>query len=130
MTGTGDQKLSILVAEDSRDLLSVITATLESQGHQVVGVTDGKEAEKALGRRRFDVVVSDVIMPEADGLDLLRAVKSLQPEARVVMISGGGYYSTAKANLAVAVKLGAHCILEKPFAPIDLLNAVADVMKD
>lgn len=103
-------KGDILIAEDDQALLRLLRYTLEKDGYAVTGVSDGAEAAAAIRAHPFDLVLSDVKMPEMDGLALLRFVKNFDPEIDVVLLTG---YSSI-TNAVEAVKLGAYDYLEKP----------------
>ena len=81
-------KARILVVDDDEQVLEVVSAMLESDGHDVVGVADGEAAVVAATMGRFDVVFLDVRMPGPGGVETLRMLRERMPEAHYVMMSG------------------------------------------
>jgi len=109
----------ILVADDEDALRELLQRFLETKGHQVVLAQDGREALKLFREQPFDLVLSDVRMPGLDGLQLLAAVKDINPRTPVVLISGYGDIET----VVTALKAGAENFLAKPIR-IDMLRRV------
>lgn len=109
------QPLSILVADDEESIRVVLQRVLAAAGHAVTLVGNAREAAEPLRRQSFDLVITDVLMPDGDGVDLIAEVKKLQPRARIVAISGGGRYLEGTDYLKLATGLGAHSALTKPF---------------
>ena len=107
--------LSILIADDEESIRLLVQRLLTSAGHSVVIAGDGKSAREAVRQHRFDLVITDVLMPDGDGLDLIGDLKLAQPGARVLAISGGGRYVDGDDCLKMARGLGAHAAMMKPF---------------
>ncbi|MFA6287484.1 MAG: response regulator [Opitutaceae bacterium] len=119
---------SLLVVDDDPDIREITTFVLEAAGYRVVCAADGQEAIKILAGQPFDLVITDMLMPGGDGLELLAAVKKSRSNCRVLVMSGGGMIGVGD-YLTVAKKLGAHGVLEKPFSGEVLLATVADLLK-
>ena len=115
MTATATAPLSILVADDEEGIRNLLTMWLGSRGHTVACADSGQNAIHLLNRQRFDVVITDVMMPDGDGFELIPAVRKAQPDARIVAISGGGQFIPSTDCLALARGLGAHATVQKPF---------------
>ena len=98
-------------------------------GYAVVSATDGRAAIKAFDQVAFDVVITDLIMPETDGLELIAFLKKRHPDIPVIAISGGGLMR-ADYNLKFARALGAKAILLKPFPNEQLLTTVEYVLPE
>jgi DNA-binding NtrC family response regulator len=96
---------------------------LTDAGHRVIGAGNGKEASRALLTGAFDVVVTDVIMPEKDGMQVISEVRKKFPQVRIIAMSGGGHVSRDQ-YLRIAKGLGAHAVLEKPFSNQTLLDTI------
>jgi DNA-binding NtrC family response regulator len=120
--------LSILVADDEDSIRSLLEHFLKSAGHNVVIVGNAGEAYDAMRRTSFDLVITDVLMPEGDGLDLITELKKVQPKARILAISGGGRYLEGSDYLKLAKGLGAHSALMKPFTWQQLQDAINEVL--
>lgn len=114
---------NILIIEDNEDVRDLISTVLQDAGHTTHVATDGAAGVRAFTATHPDLVITDVIMPEADGLEAIRRIRSLDPAARIIAMSGGAlirqdYY------LRVAKPLGAMEVLPKPFEIDDLVRLV------
>jgi len=109
------KSLSILVADDEKDIRLLLQQWLTEVGHAVVAVASGREACEAMKERQFDLVITDVLMPDGDGVDLITEVRKVQPAMRILAISGGGRYTEASDYLVLAKGIGAHAAMLKPF---------------
>ena len=110
-------KLKILIAEDEEISLKHLTYSLESEGYAVTGTKNGLDALKRLEKEEFDILITDVKMPEMDGLTLLGEVKNKYPNIQVMVITGFGSVESA----VNAMKKGAIEYITKPFN-LDELN--------
>jgi DNA-binding NtrC family response regulator len=112
-------RIKVLIAEDEEMLGNVLEQFLTSRGHDVVVVRDGRAALDALRRDSFDVALLDIVMPELDGLEVLRQVIDDPAPPQVIIITGNGTIETA----ITAIRLGAYDYLSKPYrmAEIDVL---------
>lgn len=123
------RSLVIVVADDSADVRQYLRRWLQEVGHEVICASSGNEAMHVIRQVTVDLVITEVILPNGDGLELISALKKVQPTARVLAYSGGGRYLTGMDCLRVAKGLGANEILLKPAARDDLLRAVARAME-
>ncbi|MCX6624597.1 MAG: response regulator [Acidobacteria bacterium] len=116
---------AVLVIDDDDGIRELIRVTLERAGYTVVDLADGTGVEAELARRPFDLVITDLVMPQREGLEIIQAVRRLYPELPVVATSGafGGYF------LDVARKLGAEQILLKPLRPDELVGCVRRLLQ-
>ena len=85
----------ILVVDDEEGLREFVAESLESEGHHVTTAADGAEAYELLCKRGFDAVVTDLKMPKLDGMELLRRVRSEQPEVEFVVLTAHGTVDSA-----------------------------------
>jgi CheY-like chemotaxis protein len=120
--------LSILVADDTLELKALISAWLEEAGHTVTGASNGRQIVQLVQDQPFDLLVTDILMPDGDGWDAIAAVHRLNPEMRILAISGGTRQMPANAVLRVAQRAGAFGFLAKPFSRPEFLDAVGSVM--
>lgn len=118
------KKARLLVVDDSLDTLDILEQNLLSRGYEVVTATGARPAMELLASKPFDLVLTDLRMPEIDGLELVRFVRSRFPETEVMMITG---YATIESAVE-AVKLGAEEYLPKPFTDEELFAAVGRVL--
>ena len=103
----------ILLVEDDAAQMTLLTLDLKRRGYDVVGAKSHAEALKKLSAGAFDVVVTDLKLPDGDGVDVLRAAKRELPDAEVVVVTGHGSISAAVA----AMKAGAFDFMTKPIDP-------------
>jgi CheY-like chemotaxis protein len=117
----------ILLVDDDLASLALARQVLERSGHLVITATTGLDARRALDAAKFDVVVTDIFMPDMDGLELIRHICNTGRSSPIIAMSGG---SGAPNFLPVAEALGADLVLQKPVSPSALLRAVDDVSVD
>ncbi len=110
----------ILIVDDEEGVRSFLVEALAAVGHAVSEVGDGEAAAELLARRSFHLLVTDLKMPRQDGLELLRRVRSEQPELEVIVLTAHGTIESAVA----AMKLGAFDYLTKPLSGPDELRLV------
>ncbi|MFN8579782.1 MAG: sigma-54 dependent transcriptional regulator [Gemmatimonadaceae bacterium] len=116
---TGTPRIKVLLAEDEEHLSAVLRDFLESRGFSVTVKHDGAAALQAMRLEAFDVALVDIVMPELDGLEVLRALRDEPAPPEVIIITGNGTIETA----ITAMKLGAFDYLSKPYrmAEIEVL---------
>lgn len=118
---------SILVVDDEPDLCDLISRMLVRAGHKVTCAGDGDEASRVIATQKFDLVLTDVIMPEKDGIEVIGELRRKQPNVRIVAMSGGGHVALDQ-YLKIAKGMGAHNVLQKPFSSDELLAALEAAM--
>jgi DNA-binding NtrC family response regulator len=117
-------KPSVLVVDDKEPMLALLASILSR--YEVAVVSDAPRVALALlDRRGFEVVLTDVRMPEVDGHEVLETVKTVSPDTEVIMMTG---YATVP-DAVLAMRRGAFDYLEKPFDPDDLLLAVGRALE-
>jgi|SRR5579863_10112601 len=118
---------TILVIDDDKAVLQTIRYMLEDQHFTVAFAHDGVEGLRVFRQVNPDVVVTDIIMPEQDGIGAIMAMRHERPETGIIAMSGGGRVGNSDF-LSIAQKLGAHVTLAKPFEDVDLLSAIEAVL--
>jgi CheY-like chemotaxis protein len=118
---------AILIVDDERELREVMKQLLSDEGYTVMSAADGVEAGKLIAKQHFDLVITDLIMPEKDGIELMNEMRWKQPQIRILAMSGGGHVPREQ-YLRIARGLGAHAVLEKPFTNKTLIDLVAEVL--
>jgi DNA-binding NtrC family response regulator len=113
------ERVRILIAEDEEMLGGVLEQFLSSKGHLVTVTRDGRSALEAMRREEYDVALLDIVMPEVDGLEVLRQLSEEPSHPQVIIITGNGTIETA----ITAIRLGAYDYISKPYrmAEIDVL---------
>lgn len=119
--------MSILIVDDEQELLDVMDQVLTARGFHVTRAANGVEATKAIARKHFDLVITDLIMPEKDGIQLMNEIRRKHPQVRIVAMSGGGHVPREQ-YLRIAKGLGAHAVLEKPFPNQHLVELVEQLL--
>jgi DNA-binding NtrC family response regulator len=112
--------IQILVVDDDADMRAWVKEELESEGFKVETASGGRAGALRVKQGGIDLVVSDVKMPDLDGLDLLREIREVDPSPFVIIVTGFGSIDTAIR----AVKLGAHDYITKPFKIDQLLLSI------
>lgn len=113
----------ILLIDDEEAFRSVLTASLHQMGHDVTEAKDGREGVDRYTQGRFDVVVTDLIMPEKEGIETIMDLRKLNPSVKIIAMSGGGRV-TSVDYLQIARQVGAKIILAKPFTYEDIRGAI------
>ncbi|MFA6241812.1 MAG: response regulator, partial [Candidatus Hydrogenedentales bacterium] len=113
-------KSRILIAEDDETQRLILVDILTASGYAVTGVASAKEALSALRNETYNVLLTDLRMPEMDGVELLRQAKRIRPDLDVVVMTA---YATVKTAVS-AMKEGASDYLAKPFDKDELLLVV------
>jgi CheY-like chemotaxis protein len=118
-----ESRMRILVVDDNDDVLISMNALLEGAGYEAETASDARRAIEIHRARPADVVITDIFMPEQDGLETIVRFRAEWPGVKIVAMSGGG--DVAKQDyLEVAGHAGADAMLRKPFDPQELLNMV------
>ena len=115
----------ILIVDDEPGILTALSNILKDEGFRCITTTSGEEALELYEREKPDVVFLDIWLPDKDGLETLRALRELDPNAAVIMMSGHGTSATA----VKAVKMGAQDYLEKPLAYDPTVEAAWSALK-
>jgi two-component system, chemotaxis family, chemotaxis protein CheY len=113
----------VLVVDDEEPVRNGIRRSLERAGHAVFEAEDGVAALLCFAAGDFDVVVTDLVMPEKEGVETIGEMLRLRPQAKIIAMSGGGRLGPVD-YLAVAKRLGAVSTLAKPFSQQELLDAI------
>ncbi|MYC82543.1 MAG: response regulator, partial [Acidobacteria bacterium] len=116
----------IAVIDDERESLAAISRALRRVGYRVDSYEDSQAAMAQLDRfKQFDLVITDLKMPRVSGMELLRAVRSVNPEAGVLMVTGHGTVETA----VEAMRLGADDYILKPLDLFELRDRVRQILE-
>jgi CheY-like chemotaxis protein len=119
----------ILIIDDEDELRSMLRRMLEQAGHEVTEAVNGAEGIKLYERDRPDLIITDIIMPEKEGVETIIALRQADPNLPIIAISGGGRLE-ATDFLTMAKKLGARHTLSKPFRRDQLLEAVGECLAE
>ena len=120
------EPLKILIIDDEEVICNACHLILSEKGHTVERKMDGAAGLKALYSNSYDVILLDMMLPDMEGMEILKTIKQKTPQAGVIVITG---YSTV-ANALKAMKLGAADYLSKPFSEDELLASIEKVGPD
>ncbi len=115
----------ILIIDDDNALALTVERMLRQEGHEVLIAQDGRVGLKLFEKHRPPLVITDILMPEKEGLSTLREIKAIEPRTKVIAMSGSAEHDA----LDLAGKLGADRSLAKPFRAADLIAMVKALLK-
>jgi two-component system response regulator FlrC len=120
---------SILIIDDDLDFRETFRDALELAGFDVIAAEDGETALVALEQHGVSLVITDMLMPGMDGIDVIHAIRQRNPGLKVIAISGGNANSRGVPSLAMASQIGADRVLKKPFGARDLIDMVRELLE-
>ena len=121
------QPLRVLVVDDEDDVRDTICATLKVHGYQTVSASDGRNALREVERLRPDLVLTDLFMPELDGIELIAILREIAPEIPIVAMSTR-FKPVTVDYIEIAMKLGAFAGLYKPLDEDRLLDVLDEAL--
>lgn len=119
--------VSVLIIDDEEDVRRVLRRILKRAGYTTFEAKDGREAIKLYESLKPDVTITDIIMPDVEGIETIRELRKQFAAKNIIAISGGGR-SSGHDYLAMAEKLGASLVLRKPIDPRSLIIAVEQLV--
>lgn len=120
---------SILLIDDDDLVLTAMRSMLEFGGHKVCSVSSGPAAMKSLQQDPPDVIVTDLLMPEMDGIDIIRAIRAIDQATPIIAVTGDVQMTRRSDHFSSAKTAGATETLMKPFRASVLCNLVGDVLR-
>lgn len=117
----------VLLIDDDDLLRKVLRTALEQMGHTVVEARNGAEGLELHAREAVDLVITDLIMPDKEGLETILELRRKQPGVKIIAMSGGGRIMAGN-YLQMAGQMGAQRVLAKPFGASDLAAAINSVL--
>ena len=118
----------ILLLDDDRQVSSMLREMLQSEEYEVLVPANGTEGLSFLRQEPVDLLITDMLMPEMDGIEVIREVRRLWPSLKILAMSGGGIGTTPEVYLTLAQQLGAVSTLAKPFSHEQLLTVVHELI--
>jgi len=119
----------ILLIDDDEAFRNMLHKTLERAGYEVQPAADGKQALELFRQQHPDLIITDLVMPEKEGLETILELRREAPNAKIIAMSGGSRMNP-RTSLAMAEKFGARKTLSKPFSHQEILDAVSDVLNE
>ncbi|AGW14394.1 response regulator [Megalodesulfovibrio gigas] len=120
--------IKLLLVEDDPQVRSMLSETLRQEGYEVVEAANGREAIAAYKASPADLVITDIIMPEQDGVETIHSLRRDFPQAKIIAISGGSANVRGEYLLGTADALGAMKTFKKPVDINLLLKTIADLL--
>lgn len=118
---------TILVIDDDDLIRKMISTMLKKSGFTVMEAENGNKGLELLkGNIKPDLVITDILMPDKEGLETISEIRALMPTIKIIAISGGGKKQDM-TFLNLAKQMGAEKVLQKPFRPSDLLNTISEI---
>jgi signal transduction histidine kinase len=119
------QITTVIVVEDERGARATLCGILEDAGYRVIGVETGEKARKTIQGNPFDIIITDIRLPDVGGMEILEMAKELNPDAAVIMVTGYASLETA----VDAVNQGAYAYFVKPVNPDELKTTIANALR-
>jgi DNA-binding response OmpR family regulator len=119
---------SILVMDDDPQIRRMVVKALATQNHTIREAENGIEGLSLLREEGADLVISDIFMPKKEGIETILEIRRIAPNTKIIAISGGGF-SGRGGYLAMAEKLGADRIMQKPLRLNEFLSVVTELLR-
>jgi DNA-binding response OmpR family regulator len=119
----------ILVIEDDNSVRELLQQTLSKAGYDVIAAPNGAEGLDLFRDNKPDLVITDIVMPQKEGLQTIIELRQEAPDVRVIAMSAGGRYSNTD-YLKLAKKFGARGTITKPFMREEMLNIVREALSE
>jgi DNA-binding response OmpR family regulator len=119
----------ILLVDDNVELLALAAQHLRNAEHVVATAGDGNDAMRLAQKNAFDLVITDIVMPDKEGLETIMELHRKKPTLKIIAMSGGGYVAP-EDYLSMARSFGASQTLAKPFSGEELLAVVESVLSE
>lgn len=120
----------ILLVDDDPQVLKVFSNYLEKAGHAITTAANGMEATQRMENRKFELVITDILMPERDGFELMFSMRKQPERPKIIAISGGSPSLSHDYVLGVAKTIAADRVLQKPVDFETLTQAVHEVLQE
>lgn len=120
----------ILIIDDDSQIRELLIKALLREGYEVVDAPNGKVGISLFRKSPSDVVITDLLMPEKEGIETIMELRRDFPGVKIIAISGGGYGIGAETQLRLARKIGACNTFTKPFKLKDLSDAVRQLLSE
>ncbi|ALP53008.1 hypothetical protein Tel_07470 [Candidatus Tenderia electrophaga] len=119
---------NILIVDDEAPIRTLLGKIVNKDGHEVMEAEDGVHACETYRDAEIDLIITDLVMPRKNGIEMIMELKKDRPGIKVIAISGGSGFSGQIDLLSVARLLGAKHIIKKPFTVDEIRAAVNDIL--
>jgi DNA-binding NtrC family response regulator len=115
-----EEKRKVLIVDDDRDIVSIVSTILRGKGWDITAAYSGQEALEAVTSSKPDIILLDIMMPEMNGIEVLKRIKKIDADARIIMITAFGDVESYLDSM----ELGAYEYINKPFETDELLEMI------
>jgi len=115
-----DEKRKVLIVDDDRDIVTIVSTILGGRGWDIKAAYNGREALEAVTLSKPDIILLDIMMPEMNGIEVLKRIKKIDTDARIIMITAFGDVESYLDSM----ELGAYEYINKPFETDELLEMI------
>lgn len=119
----------VLLVDDDKLVRDMLQQMLEKENYIVKSAADGNEAIRMFSKINPDLVITDIIMPEREGIELIQIFLREKPSVKILAISGGALNIDSQSTLKMAKALGAHKVLSKPLLRDEFIKAVSILLE-
>ena len=119
----------VLIVDDDFEILELIKSILTKEGYSTFTASDGKIGREMFENIKPDLLITDIVLPGKEGLDIILELGRIYPDFKVIAISGGDRIESSY-YLELAQVLGAQATLEKPFVPHELISLVHEILSN
>lgn len=118
----------IVVIDDEETIRCLLDEGLQKDNHRVCSAEDGRKGVALFREEKPDLVITDIFMPEKEGVETIQEIKAISPSVPIIAISGGGRFQQDNM-LTLAQKLGADVVLKKPFGISEIRETVQNMLE-
>jgi YesN/AraC family two-component response regulator len=120
---------TIYVFDDEASILLMIKKMLEKAGHEVSTALNGREGMDLFNKKKPDLLITDILMPEKEGLETIMELRKKYPDLKIIAISGGGRFGP-EGYLPGAKLLGADLVFQKPLVQKEFIEAISSLLNE
>lgn len=117
----------ILIIDDEELMRLMLIELFKSKGYEAQGASNGSEGIEILAKEHFDLILTDLVMPEKEGVETIKEIRKLYPSIKIIAMSGGGRLNGVD-YLELASALGADKTFHKPFDRVELLSEIKNLL--
>lgn len=121
---------AILVIDDDELVRILLKETLQAEGHSVDTAENGLSGIAMIKSKHYDLLITDIVMPDKDGLETIMSVRKIEPSMKIIAMSGGGNWLAPDKCLSISKRLGASRALAKPISPERISFEVDAALKE
>jgi len=120
----------ILIVDDDLSIQKMLKIFFENKKYTVSIASDGREALYVQSQKSADIILTDIFMPEKEGLETIREIRDKYPHVKIIAMSGGAFYRSPNDYLTIAKKIGADEVICKPFELKDVHEKILKLIED